>query len=314
MKDMDEHFHSSKKLPKDTLKKLMQKSDHPAVTRFITMYILFIATCIWVVHSWSGYRWQLILSQLCFGILSCSMFAALHETAHNTAFKSRRLNQLTAWLAGLAHLYPATVFRELHFTHHRYTHVPGLDPEISLGNKPTPSVIQNLPSYISWLTGLPLLLFKLFMLFFGAIGMPEIIRNKLYPFIRPEVRLKLAMDSISVLLFHLGLLLLALFVNHGFWGLFTGQIAGHCMLAGYLTPEHNGLPHEGNVLNRTRSIRSSILVKFLMWNMPYHAEHHAYPAIPFHALPQLHEEIKEELVHKDDGHPAFHLKVLQSFF
>lgn len=311
---MDEHFHSSKKLPEDILKKLMQKNDQNALIRFLVMYILFLATCIWVVFSWSGHRWQLILSQLCFGILSCSMFAALHETAHNTAFKSRRLNQLAAWLAGLAHLYPATIFRELHFTHHRHTHVPGLDPEISLGNRPMPSVIRNLPSYISWLTGLPLLLFKLFMLFFGAIGMPEVIRKKLYPFIRPEVRLKLAMESMFVLLFHLGLLLLALFVDPGFWGLFTGQVIGHCMLAGYLTPEHNGLPHEGNVLNRTRSIRSSSLVKFLMWNMPYHAEHHAYPSIPLHALSLLHEEMKGELVHKDDGHLEFNSKVFRKFF
>src|SRR6478736_32474 len=135
MKDMDEHFHSSKKLPEDILKKLMQKNDQTALIRFLIMYILFLSTCVWVVFSWSSSWWQLVLSQLCFGILSCSMFAALHETAHNTAFKSRRLNQLAAWLAGLAHLYPATIFRELHFTHHRHTHVPGLDPEISLGNK-----------------------------------------------------------------------------------------------------------------------------------------------------------------------------------
>lgn len=311
---MDEYFHSSKKLSKDVLKRLMQKSDRPALMRFLIMYILFLATCIWVVVCWSSSLWQLALSQLCFGILSCSMFAALHETAHNTAFRSKRLNQTAAWLAGLAHLYPATLFRELHFTHHRHTHVPGLDPEISLGNKPMPSVTQNLPSYIGWLTGLPLLLFKLFMLFFGAIGMPEIIRKKLYPFVRPEVRLKLALDSMSVLLAHLGVLLLALFVNPGFWGLFTGQIAGHLLLAGYLTPEHNGLPHEGDVLNRTRSIHASGIVKLLMWNMPYHAEHHAYPAIPFHALPLLHEEMKEELVHKDEGHPAFHLKVVRRLF
>jgi len=48
-----------------------------------------------------------------------------------------------------------------------------------------------------------------------------------------------------------------------------------------------------------------------MWNMPYHAEHHAYPGVPFHRLPELHETIKDELKEKDDGYAEFHKTVLQ---
>ncbi len=55
------------------------------------------------------------------------------------------------------------------------------------------------------------------------------------------------------------------------------------------------------------------LIKLLMWNMPYHAEHHAYPSVPFHALPSLHEEIKEEVKHKDESHPVFHAKTIKRF-
>ena len=49
-----------------------------------------------------------------------------------------------------------------------------------------------------------------------------------------------------------------------------------------------------------------------MWNMPYHAEHHAYPGVPFHALPKLHKGIFNELAHKEEGYIDFHLKVIQS--
>jgi len=87
----------------------------------------------------------------------------------------------------------------------------------------------------------------------------------------------------------------------------------HCLLANYLVMEHNGLPHKGNILEKTRSIRANKLIKLIMWNMPYHAEHHAYPAVPFHALPLLHEEIKLELSNKDEGHSDFHLKTLTKF-
>lgn len=308
---MEEYFHQSKTLAKDQLKTLMQKNDHPATVRFICMYLLFLGTSVWLVLSWHSPLWQMIIAQISFGIICCSTFACLHETAHNTAFKSRLLNDLAARLACIAHLYPATAFRELHFTHHRYTHVPGMDPEISLGNKPLPSVISALPSYMGWLTGLPLLIFKILMLIFGAFGMPEFIRTKLFPFIRPEVRLKLALESSYILLIYVALIAAAVFINPGFWALLIGQVVGHCILASYLTPEHNGLPHEGDIFNRTRSMRTNKLVKLLMWNMPYHAEHHAYPAIPFHALPQLHEMIKEEIHNKSDGYPGFHLKVIK---
>jgi len=307
---MEEKFHQSKKLSKEKLVALMQKSDNPALIRFVFMYLLFIGACISVIISWNNSWWLFVLSQFFFGIMCCSMFACLHETAHNTAFKSKQLNQLAATLTGIAHIYPSTVFRELHFMHHRHTHVPGLDPEISIGNKPAPSVIGNLPQYFSWLSGLPLLSFKVLMLFSGAIGMPEPIRKALFPFVHQKVRLKLALESWFVLSIHLGLLMLALFANSGFWGLFTGQVIGHCILASYLTPEHNGLPHEGDILNKTRSFPTSKLVNLLMWNMPFHAEHHAYPAVPFHALPSLHKEISAELKHKDESHLDFHLKVL----
>jgi fatty acid desaturase len=238
------------------------------------------------------------------------MFAALHETAHGTAFRSKKMNQWAARLAGIAHLYPSGIFRELHFTHHRHTHIPGLDPEISLGNRPAPVIITNLPLYLSWLTGLPILLFKIIMLLNGALGMPEPIRMNLYPFIKPEKRYKIMLDSWLVLAVHGVFLYLALFVNTGFWALFTGQVVGHCFLAFYVSMEHNGLPHEGNIFDKTRSIRAYVWVKWLMWNMPYHAEHHAYPAVPFHALPALHKQLQEELKHQGETHVKFHLKTL----
>ena len=289
----------------------MQKSDNPALLRFVVMYLMFLGTSACVVIFWFAPIWQMILSQFAFGIVCCSTFACEHETIHNTAFSSKQLNQIAARLVGIAHLYASTAFRELHFTHHRYTHQPGMDPEISFANKPLPSVIRNIPSYLAWLSGLPLLIFKIFMLVIGAFGMPEFFRKNFFSFIRPEVRLKLAVESWYILLIYGSLAFLASYVNSGFWGIFVGQVVGHCILTTYLIAEHNGLPYEGNIFDKTRSMKTNKFVKILMWNMPYHAEHHAYPAIPFHALPELHELIKEEISHKDESYPDFHLKVIK---
>ncbi len=308
---MEESFHKSSLLSKEKMSELIHKRDGPALMRFLILYTLLIGASVAVVYTWNRSWTELIAAQFFFGLFCCGLFACEHETVHNTAFKTMWLNKMAAFLVGIPHLYASSMFRELHFTHHRHTHEPGLDPEISIGGKPVPSVISNLPFYLSWLSGFPLLLFKTGMLINSALGMPEILRKNIYPFIDPKVRLQLMLESMVILAVHLGFLYLAIYVNTGFWGLFLGQVTGHCFLSFYTAAEHNGLPHEGNILEKTRSVKANRFVKYLMWNMPYHAEHHAYPAVPFHALPQLHSELKEEILHKDKSHAAFHLMILR---
>ena len=45
----------------------------------------------------------------------------------------------------------------------------------------------------------------------------------------------------------------------------------------------------------TRSIRLNPIFSFIYWNMEYHVEHHMFPMVPSHKLPELHEIIKDEL-------------------
>jgi len=308
---MEESFYTSPKISPPIMQGLIKKNNQTALTRFALMYSLFISIGLGLVWSWNQSIILWIGFLLIFGMLVCSLFACQHECIHNTAFKTRQLNQIAAFITGLSYIYPSTIFRELHFTHHRHTHEPGLDPEISLGGKVIPSVVSSLPFYLTWLSGLPLFMFKIGMTTVGALGMPEFMRKNVYPFIRSEVRLRLMVECWLVLGLHLSILSLAIFVYSGFWGLFIGLLIGHCMLASYTAAEHNGLPHEGSILDKTRSIAAPSFVKFLMWNMPYHAEHHSYPAVPFHALPQLHEAMKDELKHKDQNHPKFHWMVFK---
>lgn len=308
---MNEAFYSSDHLAKDKLQTLSHRSNQPALNRFLVLFASIIATSVWSVLAWNWSWWNCLFAGLAFGLTVCSTFACLHETAHGTAFKSKRLNRTVAFLCGLIHGYPPSLFRELHFAHHRHTHTPGLDPEISLGTHPAPSVISNLPMYLGWLSGLPLILFKVAMVFAGAVGMPESMRSRLYPFVRPKQRALIASESWAVLAFQGSLVLLAVFFENGWWSIFLGQVIGHCMLAAYLTPEHNGLPHEGNILQRTRSIDTNRWIKWWMWNMPYHAEHHAFPAVPFHALPELRREIEGDLLHRQAGYVDFHRQVMK---
>jgi len=55
------------------------------------------------------------------------------------------------------------------------------------------------------------------------------------------------------------------------------------------------------------------VVRFFAWNMPYHAEHHALPSVPFHALPMLHRELAADLKVVSPGYLAVHREILRSF-
>ena len=52
--------------------------------------------------------------------------------------------------------------------------------------------------------------------------------------------------------------------------------------------------HADDTLSNTRSTRTSAFFRWIAWNMQYHTAHHTFPAVPFHALPELHREIPME--------------------
>ncbi|RUV49309.1 fatty acid desaturase, partial [Mesorhizobium sp. M7A.F.Ca.MR.228.00.0.0] len=50
----------------------------------------------------------------------------------------------------------------------------------------------------------------------------------------------------------------------------------------------------------------------LAWNMPFHAEHHAYPGVPFHQLPRFHALIERHLKMVEPGYVSFHGKYIDT--
>jgi fatty acid desaturase len=45
----------------------------------------------------------------------------------------------------------------------------------------------------------------------------------------------------------------------------------------------------------SRTVYMNPISRFIYWNMNYHVEHHMFPMVPYHALPQLHAMIKHDL-------------------
>jgi fatty acid desaturase len=52
---------------------------------------------------------------------------------------------------------------------------------------------------------------------------------------------------------------------------------------------------------------------FLYWNMNYHLSHHLYPMVPFHALPRLHEQLKDQLPRPYPGVLAVYRELFDTY-
>jgi len=226
------------------------------------------------------------------GVLLIFLFAPLHETIHRTAFKRRSLNDAVAWLTGLVLVLPPDYFRAFHFAHHRHTQDVASDPELSGG------IPAGVAALVWRLSGIPYWLDEVRTIWRHALGRVDA------PYIAVNRRRAVTREArLFVMIYALGALASVL---TGSWAMVLYWLApvffAQPVLRAYLLAEHTGLPLVLDMLRNSRSIRSNAAVRWLAWNMPYHAEHHAYPGIPFHALPALHNELRTEIAHRESSY------------
>ncbi len=236
------------------------------------------------------------------GAILIFLFAPLHETIHRTAFRNRRLNDVVAALFGFLILLPAGYFRFFHFAHHRNTQDPDRDPELAT---PKPRTRRQ---WLWVVTGLPLWRSLIQGLVTHALGRtPEpYLAGKAGRQVTREARVHLALYG--------AILLASLVWRRGvaveFWIL--PAILGQPWLRLYLMAEHTGCPLVPDMLSNSRTTATNALVRFFAWNMPFHAEHHTFPAVPFHALPALHRRLAPVLGTTAPGYVAVHQQILRS--
>lgn len=89
------------------------------------------------------------------------------------------------------------------------------------------------------------------------------------------------------------------------WVWVVPVLLGQPVLRLYLLAEHGNCPRVANMFENTRTTFTNRIVRFLAWNMPYHVEHHVWPAVPFHRLPEVHGLMKDELRVTSEGYVAF---------
>jgi fatty acid desaturase len=280
------------------LRDLATRSDRHGVVQLGGHAAALLATgaLVWLTV---GSVW-LLPAMLLHGIVLVFLFAPLHETVHKTAFRSHRLNDAVAWICGALLILPPAYFRAFHFAHHRHTQDPARDPELA---RPKPSTVRE---YVWHVSGLPYWRERIATTLRHARGRvddPFIVARE-RPRIVKEARLVLAQYAAAAALS------LALGSAALLWLWVFPALLGQPFLRAYLLAEHTGCPLIPDMLGNSRTTRSVALVRRLAWNMPYHAEHHAYPALPFHALPAAHELLKERIAVQAGGYVEVNREIL----
>ena len=237
--------------------------------------------------------WWLLLLPL--GILQVFLFTLNHEAIHRTVFRSRWLNDAVSRLCSLVLILPTEWFRYFHFEHHRHTQDPERDPEL-LGTKPQTRLA------LAWhVSGIPLWIASIGVVLTNALG-----RNA-DGFVPGSGRAKVALEARLMLALYAAAFLLSLWAQSAVlvWLWLVPVLLGQPFLRLYLMAEHGRCAFVANMFENSRTTFTGPLIRFLAWNMPYHAEHHAYPTVPFHKLPALHALTAPHLRVTSEGYSQF---------
>lgn len=276
-----------------TLRELKRRSDAKGLVQ-LGSHLVFIAltgAMVWAVRETGWVYFAMFVH----GIGLVFLFAPLHESVHRTAFKTRGLNDAVARACGFVLCLGPEFYRSFHFAHHRYTQIPGKDPELAVKD------ISNLKGYLVYLSGWSYWLRAFQGLGRQATGRVEapFVAPRLKPTIVLEARIALALygaAGVAVAFGHLAPLLL--------W--FGPMVLAQPVWRAWLLAEHTECANNDVIYENTRTTYTNPVVRWLMWQMSFHAAHHAYPGIPFHALARTDALIKHLDIPAANGYARFH--------
>ncbi len=221
-------------------------------------------TLVWLAPP----AWWLVPAMLLHGLTLVTMFAAMHECTHRTAFASTTANDIVGWLTGLVGFYNSTFYRYYHGWHHRFTQDPARDPELMFPRA------ADLRTYATEIAGLQFWWRRVLDYPRLALGLAKGL-----PFVPERARREIAVSMSCQLLVYAAVAAVSIAAGSAaalyFWVL--PSVLALPLLRAYLITEHTGCSRDQNGLSNTRTTLAVWPIRLLMWNMPFHAEHHLFP-------------------------------------
>jgi fatty acid desaturase len=276
-------------LPDQTRQELLETSNWHGL-RHALIHFGAIA-CVGTMIAIKAPLWPLLLPLQ--GVLIIFLFTLAHEATHQTPFTSSWLNTFFGRLSGVFLLLPFSWFCAFHMAHHRWTNIPGKDPE--LASNP----IKSRRDWLWHISGVPTWIAQLRVLLRLCLGRedPDYLGARMKRSAEREARMMFALYGLIALFSSVNPILI--------WVWIVPALLGQPFLRLYLLAEHGDCPYTSDMFANTRTIFTSRLIRFLAWNMPYHTEHHVCPQVPFHQLPRLHMKMRAYLKVTADGYADF---------
>lgn len=287
-------------IDKKQLKPFVRRTNwHGLVNFSVHMSLLGLAGGLVAVTLGS---WWVLPSMIAYSLVMAFLFNPVHECSHGTVFRSRALNETVYWIVCLIYMVPPTFFRYAHATHHTFTQIRGRDPDMM----PTQ---MTLSKYAKFLLGVTFWKRNLLWFLWHPFGYIDPAQR----YYLPESEIPRVVREARIIMAIYGVIA-ALSVYYGSWAAVIfwvlPRLIGEPSMRAVRIAEHAECHEGGDLRKNTRTTRASAILRFLFWNMPYHAEHHLCPMVPFHALGRLHGVVGHKLHPVGDSYPAVHAEVI----
>ncbi|SLN15212.1 Fatty acid desaturase [Roseovarius albus] len=293
---------SGVKLDKKTLKSIAGRSDRPGL-KYLAKWggsLALTGVLIWISLG-TIWMWPAMFLHGIF--LTVPAYSFSHETAHGTAFRTRSLNEAVLWVTSLIYMEEPLHRRYTHTNHHTFTWHVGKDSQMPFD---TP---MGFGGWIAEITGFALLRFHMHV--FVQLATKQY--SDTMKMVTPEGEFgKMTRNARIMLAIYTLIAVAPLFgIWWPIWFIAVPRVLGAPVMLLFTLIQHVELQENSpSILESTRSFKGSWLANFLYMNMNNHVEHHLYPQVPFHALPQLADAIEDQTPDPDPGFWKTNLEVL----
>lgn len=312
---------------------LMKKSDYQGFKRlFINLSIMAITA--YAIHKlnvfllteeiFSHKKFFIFISLYIFyGFqFQCFAFAGQHEFLHRNAFKSKWINDLCLFYTGVFCFEFGKHERVMHKQHHTFTNNIYKDPELTsyyTREELQTEGFRNVPfsrfGYIRQFLDI----FTTFKCRFGRIVMSALgipvdysgfswsLENWSYSDESGIMR-DLQQTAMLQILHYVALFCFFGQTKEGIQSLLFWWVVpvflGYPVVNYFRNLEHADceVSEISNCLRNTRSVRSNLIIRTLLWDTNYHAEHHCYPMVPFFNLHKLNKLMYDHVIHNERDH------------
>jgi fatty acid desaturase len=281
-----EWYHSE--LPRPRMKALMRRRNGPAIRDTLIWLSLLAASGIAGAVFWGG--WACAAFFLIYGVLYGSASdSRWHEAGHGTAFRTSWLNDALYQVASFMNMKEPTLWRWSHARHHTDTIIVGRDREI-LAMRPPDAL--RLVLNVAGVRDAVDVARSVARHATGRLTAEEVT------FIPDAERHRVVREARAWVAVYVAVAALAGVLGSGLALMYVGlpSLYGRWLAHYFAFTQHAGLAD--NVLDHrlnSRTVYMNPVLRFLYWNMNFHIEHHMFPMVPYHALPALHEELRDDM-------------------